>query len=271
MIKPMSPLTNGAMTPPPAQSPSVAIPPGTQTQLQTQQTIPIGQQVALVTSGTAASSSAPDSAVPHSATPPLASIIRPATSLSAISSPSVASSATSSAPPQLVISQPSAQKSFPAVAQKSAPTPVNALQHQPQQPQQAQPTLLIQTSKDGQSVFLSNPTMAHGAMRAPVTVSSAGNQLVFAPRMSGVTSASTITGPNGQLIQFVNVNNSPSRPGLVPVSGNANSQLAGMGRTTTTTLQPRVVQLPHNIRLSNPGTTVGRPGGVVNAMNVRLS
>ena len=97
-----------------------------------------------------------------------------------------------------------------------------------------------------------------GNIRAPVSVvgTTPTGGYVIGQRPGGITTTSAV-GSNGQMLQIVGVNSATSRPTLVPVSGPP-------GTPKGNTLAPRVVTLPHNVRLS-PHV---RPGGIVTPVSV---
>ena len=271
------------MTPPPAsQSPVLGSSTGSpQTQLQQQQIIPIGQQVqALVTSNS--------SHQQQSSVRPLASAIPPPTptpppNLSAptsSSSPSIISPLMINSNSSGTLLSSTTTTTVPKLtATKSLPTATQLqLQQLTQQQQQASApqTLLIQTNKDGQQILVSHPgivtaasTASSGIRTAPgggtsmpaslvLQNSRAPSQMTMAMSQAGATLQTT--GPNGQLFQIIQATSgSPSRPTLSAVSVSATGQQQQQLKQQSTTLSPRVVQLPINVRTGGHVTTV-RPG-----------
>lgn len=241
------------MTPP--QSPSV-----TQTALQQQQTIPVGQQVALVTSQITTTSS-------HVNTQSLRS-----------STPTVPPSAISSS--QIVIAP---NNKLTTVAQKSNPA---LLIHQKEGSQilMGHPASLAQNIRPNVQMSVANTIQNSLALTqtsaANIQIASPSGGIMLGPRhqqpiqLQQLAAGQQTAGPNhNNILQFVNVN-SPSRPTLtVPPSSVTGTSVATYSAANIFTgsnatiqgnqknpLAPRVVQLPPNVRLSPHVVRQNAPG-----------
>lgn len=213
---------NGSMTPTP-QSPSVQQQ-QQQTSLQHQQTLPVGQQVALINSQQQQQQQQ----------------LRPQLTTNAQTIPLSA-----------INKQQTQQSSIMTVGQKTnLPPQQQQQQTQPQQGPQATQAYLMQ--KDGQQIVVNmTPAQHQHAMRlnqvqitGPVTSQSLQNSIVLGPRPSQ-------QGQQGgnihyQLVQNNSGGQNSSRPTLTTLQ---QQQIGKMQQSNQ--LAPRIIQLPSNARLSS--------------------